>query len=226
MTPAAGSEPRAVWAFWIAAALAVVGGVAPLALGGTNRITNVVFPFGVAAIAFGACAVLYGRQGRPVITVLYVVAGLAIVYGILSMIAVPLQLAVVGTCPPQPATCSLGSEQPLTAGESSGLGFATGIGIVAILTGFYGLTVLFRSLRTPPPSSPPVRSIAPVTSRPPIESEPAPSAVAAAASKAEPEATVSDVTHESGGAANLPQSGHRRTAKPKPDSPPAANDGA
>lgn len=225
MTPAAGSEPRAVWAFWIAAALAAVGGVAPLVLGGgTNRITSVVFPFALAAIAFGACAVLYGRQGRPVITVLYVVAGLAIVYGILSMIAVPLQLAVVGTCPPQPATCSLGNEQPLTAGETSGLGFATGIGIVAILTGFYGLTVLFRSLRTPPPSSPPVRRIAPVTSRPPIESEPAP-AVASAVSMAEPEATVSGVTLE-GGAANLRESRHRRTPKPPPDSPPAANDGA
>jgi hypothetical protein len=175
VTPEAGSEPRAVWAFWIAAALAAVGGVAPLVLsGGTNRITSVVFPFAVAAIAFGACAVLYGSQGRPVLTVLYVVAGLAIVYGILSMIAVPLQLAVVGTCPPQPATCSLGNEQALTAGETSGLGFATGFGIVAILTGFYALTVLFRSLRTPRPSSPPVRRIAPVTTRAPIENEPAP----------------------------------------------------
>jgi hypothetical protein len=163
-----------VWAFWIAAALAALAGVAPLLLGGgTNRISGVVFPFALAAIAFGACAVLYRQQGRPIITLLYVVAGIAIVYGILSMVSVPLELAVIGTCPPAPATCTIGNERALSGGESSGLGFATGIGIVAILTGFYGLTVLYRSVRKPPSASPPVRRIAPVTSRTPIENEPA-----------------------------------------------------
>jgi hypothetical protein len=164
-----------MWAFWIAAALAALGGVAPLILGGaTNRISGVVFPFVVAAIAFAACAVFYRQQGRPLITLLYVVAGIAIVYGILSMVSVPLQLAVVGTCPPAPAACPVGNERGLSSDETSGLGFATGIGIVAILTGFYGLTVLFRSFRTPPPSSPPVRRIAPVSRSTPIESKPAP----------------------------------------------------
>jgi hypothetical protein len=211
VTPAAGSEPRVVWAFWIAAALAALGGIAPLVVGGgTNRITGVVFPFAVAAIAFGACAVLYRQQGRPIITLLYVVAGIAIVYGILSMISVPLELAVVGTCPPAPATCPIGNERGLTSAEMSGLGFATGIGIVAILTGFYGLTVLFRSYRMPPPSSPPARRIAPVSSRAPLENEPA---EATAAPSAEPEL-------------ELPKSAGQRTPKPASDSPPAGNKGA
>ena len=209
MTPAAGSEPRAVWAFWIAAAVAALGGFAPLVLdGGTNRISGVVFPFAVAAIAFGACAVLYRQQGRPIITLVYIVAGIAIVYGILSMVSVPLQLAVVGTCPPAPATCPIGNERGLSSGETSGVGFATGIGIVAILTGFYGLTVLFRSYRTPPPSSPPMRRIAPVSRRTRIENERAP-----AAPPPEPEL-------------ELPKSARGRTPEPAPDSPPPGNDGA
>lgn len=206
MTPAAGSQSRAVWAFWIAAALAAVGGIAPLVVGGgTNRITGVAFPFAVAAIAFGTCAVLYRQQGRPIITLLYVVAGIAIVYGILSMISVPLQLAVVGTCPPSPTTCPVGNERGLTGGESSGLGFATGIGIVAIVTGFYGLTVLYRSLRTAPPASPPVRRLPPVTDRTPIEDEPAP-------------ITPSQPDLE------LPTSTRRHPSQPPPDTPPAGND--
>jgi hypothetical protein len=207
VTTPAGSQSRAVWAFWIAAALAAVGGIAPLVVGGgTNRITGVAFPFAVAAIAFGACAVLYRQQGRPIITLLYVVAGIAIVYGILSMISVPLQLAVVGTCPPSPATCPVGNERGLTGGESSGFGFATGIGIVAIVTGFYGLTVLYRSLRTAPPASPPVRRIAPVSGRTPIEDEPAP------------------VTPSQERDLELPTSTRRLPPKPPLDSPPAGND--
>ena len=42
-------------------------------------------------------------RGRSLAATLYFVAGLAIVYGILAMVAVPLRLAVVGTCPPAPA---------------------------------------------------------------------------------------------------------------------------
>jgi hypothetical protein len=162
-------DRRLVWGFWIACALAAVGGVAPFVLGGgSNRISGVVFPFALAAIALGACAVFY-RQGRPVTTALYFVASLAIVYGILALIAVPLRLAVVGTCPPAPARCALGLERPLTGAEDTALAFAIGMGIVAILTGFFALVMLYRRHSVIPPPTPPVRRMDPVAAGPPAE---------------------------------------------------------
>jgi MFS family permease len=172
-------HPRVVWAFWIACGLAAVAGIAPLLLGGfSSRIGAVAIPFAVAAAALAGCALLH-QQGRPVATALYFLAGLAIVYGILSLIAVPLRLAVIGTCPPLPAACPAGLERPLTAGESTGLAFAIGMGIVAILTGFFGLVTLYRRSATRvEPVTPPVRRIAPVGTRP---AGAAPDAVAPAA---------------------------------------------
>jgi len=162
--------------------------------GGSNRISGVVFPFALAAIALGACAVFY-QQGRPVTTALYFVASLAIVYGILALVAVPLRLAVIGTCPPAPAQCALGLERPLTGAEDTALAFAIGMGIVAILTGFFALVMLYRRHSVIPPTAPPVRGMDPVdtsaaaeTGAPPAMSKPtvAPEPVAAEP-KPEPE---------------------------------------
>jgi hypothetical protein len=162
------------WAFWVACGLATVGGVAPFLLGGgSNRISGVIFPFALAAIALGACAVLY-QQGRPVTTGLYFVASLAIVYGILALIAVPLRLAVVGTCPPEPARCAIGLERPLTGAEDTALAFAIGMGIVAILTGFFALATLYRRQLVVPPAIPPARRIDPVVTSAPAETTPPP----------------------------------------------------
>jgi hypothetical protein len=93
-------DQRIMWAFGIAAALAVIGALAPFALtvGGHSRISVVAIPFGVAAVGLAISAVMY-QQGRTVAVALYFVAGLSVVYGILAMLAVPLRLAVVGTCP-------------------------------------------------------------------------------------------------------------------------------
>jgi len=146
--------------------------------GGSNRISGVVFPFALAAIALGACAVFY-QQGRPVTTSLYFVASLAIVYGILALVAVPLRLAVIGTCPPSPAQCALGLERPLTGAEDTALAFAIGIGIVAILTGFFALVMLYRRHSVVAPPAPPVRRVDRVATSAPPESD----APAAPASK-------------------------------------------
>lgn len=190
-------ETRVIWAFWLASGVIAAGGVVPLLLAGTSgRISGVIIPFWVAAIALAGCALLQQR-GRPVATLLYFVAGLAVVYGILSMLAVPLRLAVVGTCPPSPAQCAPGFEQPLTNGESTGIGFAIGMGIVGILVGFFGLVVLFRRLgksgaaAPATPSTPPVRRIPPVqtspaepaavSSEPPAPAEPTPAPTESAA---------------------------------------------
>jgi len=162
-SPTSRTEQRVVWAFWLACVLAVLAGIAPFVFGGgSSRLGGAVFPFVLAAIALGAGALL-STQGRPIATALYFVASLAIVYGILSMLAVPLRLAVLGTCDPQPAPCGAGLERPLTGAESTALGFAIGIGIVTILTGFFGLVTLYRRQAVAAaPSTPPTRQIAPV----------------------------------------------------------------
>src|SRR5258708_2505543 len=151
-------DPRVMWAFWIAAAVAAIGAVAPLSfsIGGHSRLWGVIVPFGIAAVALGVNAVMY-HQGRSLAATLYFIAGLAIVYGILAMAAVPLRLAVVGTCPPEPAICPLGYERPMTGAENSGLALASFCGVLAIFIGFYGLLMLYRRLRAGarPPRGPP-----------------------------------------------------------------------
>lgn len=166
-TPA--RRPIAMLAFWIAAALAATGGIGPLLLGGIgSRVSGAVIPFAVAAIGFGVCARLNPR-GRGAATALYFIAGLAIVYGILFLVAVPLRLAVLGTCLPQPSTCTPGTERPLTDGESTSIAFGIAFGIVAILAGFYGLAALYRRRAAPLSTAPPARRIAPVAAVQPGE---------------------------------------------------------
>jgi hypothetical protein len=140
---------RVMWAFWIAAAIIAIGAVAPLSfsIGGHSRLEGVIVPFGIAAVALGINAVMY-HQGRSLAATLYFVAGLAIVYGILAMVAVPLRLAVVGTCPPEPASCPVGFEPPMTDAENNGLGLASLCGVLAIFIGFSGLLMLYRRLGT------------------------------------------------------------------------------
>ncbi len=212
---------RAMWAFWIAAAIAAVGAVAPLSfsIGAHSRLQWVIVPFGIAAVVLGINAVMY-HQGRSLAATLYFVAGLAIVYGILSMVAVPLRLAVIGTCPPAPARCPLGYEQPMTSAENSGLALASFCGVLAIFVGFYGLLMLYRRLgvrplqrnlwpakppaqpataaqvapaATPPVAAAPVEAV-PVEAAPvqaaPVEVTPAPAAPRAPRSRTRPRARV------------------------------------
>jgi len=181
---------RSMWAFWIAAALTAIGAVAPLSfsIGAHSRLQWVIVPFGIAAVVLGINAVMY-HQGRSLAATLYFVAGLAIVYGILAMVAVPLRLAVVGTCPPLPARCPIGYEQAMTSAENNGLALASFCGVLAIFVGFYGLLMLYRRLGPRPrqsilwPAKPPAKpapaaEVAPAAAAPvvaaPVEAAPAP----------------------------------------------------
>lgn len=173
MNQALGPEHRSVWSLWVAAGILVLGGLMPLVFGGTSsRIASVIFPFGVAAIALGAIA-LFHTQSRTVLAVVYFVAGLAIVYGLLSMFSLPVRLAVLGTCPALPAPCTTGLERPLTDGENTGMGAAAALGIAAIFMGFFGLVTIFRR-EVVPQFTPPVRKIPPVAPAAPAKSAPAP----------------------------------------------------
>jgi hypothetical protein len=181
-------QQHAVWAFWLACGLALAAGIAPILLAGTSgRISGVIFPLWLAAVCYGACALLQ-HQGRTLATGIYFVAGLATVYGILAMSAVPLRLAVLGTCPSAPARCPAGLEQPLTNAENTGIGVAATLAIIAVLVGFFALVALYRRLSAgtvpkprgrrilpfaaaapSPPAQPPVRRIPPVTYPPAAE---------------------------------------------------------
>ena len=156
-------DSRVLWSFWVACGLAVTGGIAPmlLALGGPNRLAGAVIPYAVAAGAMAANAIMYQR-GRSLATALYFLAGVAIVYGMLLMFAVPLRLAVQGTCPDAPAVCPAGLERGLTSGEATGFTVAVFMGVLSILSGFFGLLMLYRRQPKLPVSRPMERRIAPV----------------------------------------------------------------
>jgi hypothetical protein len=174
-------------AFWIAAALAVVGAVAPqlIAIGHTNRIGGVLFPFGAAALAMAALALFY-RHGRSISALVYFLGGLAIAYGMLLLLSVPMRLAVLGSCPPAPQLCTSGLEMQLSDIEGTALTVAVAFGISALLVGFVGLAVLYRQRPAPPP--PPVwPSKSPTKSEAPAHSE-APAEPVKEATPAEPDA--------------------------------------
>lgn len=166
------AQDRVAWSFWAAGVVALVGGLLPLLIGGTSsRVANVAIPFTIAAVAFAGCGFVF-RQGRTVSAILYFLAGLGIVYGMLAMFSVPLQIAALGSCAAPPAPCAAGLMRPLTVNENTGMGFATGFGVAALFVGFFGLMVVFRRAVVLAPI-PPVRKIPPVT---PQAAEPAPAA--------------------------------------------------
>jgi hypothetical protein len=173
-------DARVLWSFWVACGLAVTAGIAPwlLAAGGPNRLAGAIIPFAVAAGAMAANALMYQR-GRSLATALYFLAGVAIVYAMLMMFAVPLRLAVGGTCPDPPAVCPAGLERGFSSGEATGFTIAIVMGMLSILSGFFGLLMLYRRQPKPPASRPMERRIAPVgaTATDPVE---APSATPAA----------------------------------------------
>src|SRR5258708_39751950 len=103
----------------------------------------------------------------------YSLARLAIVHGRSAMLTFPWPVAAIARCPPLPAACVAGLERPLTTGESNALGLAVGLGIVAILTGFFGLVTLYRrdTGARAPSSAPPERRIAAVGAKPSAPAE-------------------------------------------------------
>lgn len=165
---AAEKSQRLIWSFWLAAGVVFIGGLLPFVFGGTSsRVTGVVLPFTIAAIGLGACALLY-KQGRSLATVIYFVTGLAIVFGLLSMMSLPIRLAALGSCPIAPNPCTTGLPRVLSDGENTGMGSAAAFGIVGLLVGFVGLVTLYRQT-APPTFKPPERNIPPVAPPTPVQ---------------------------------------------------------
>ena len=219
-------------AFWVAAALAAVGGIAPLlvALGHTNRIGAVVFPFAAATVAMAVVALFY-RHGRSLSALVYFLGGLAIAYGLLLVLAVPMRLAVTGSCPPAPQSCSSGFEMQLTSQESTGLSLAVAFGILALLAGFVGLATLYRQKGpvarpavwpTLPPKPPAPQPPPEAKPEPEPEPEPAPEPELVAEPEHAPEpATVAEPEPSpppplQPAAESLPAAKPKRKRRPKP----------
>lgn len=185
----------------------------PLVVTGlSGRLTSVAGPYWVAALVLAGCALLH-VQGRVMIATLYFVAGLAIVYGMLAMFAVPLKLAVVGTCPVN-AHCPAGLQPPLTSSENSVIALAMAAGLLAIGFGFFGLITLYRGLAQAP--GVPARRIPPIT---PFGASHAPTApvVAAEPAAAEPPGEEAAPATGPGRAAGAPAG---QAELPAPEEPP------
>jgi hypothetical protein len=217
--------------FWVAAALAALGGVGPLivAIGHTNRIGAVLFPFAAATIAMAAVALFY-RHGRPLSALVYFLGGLAIAYGLLLVLAVPMRLAVTGSCPPAPQSCTSGLEMQLTSQEGTGLSIAVAFGLMSLFAGFIGLSVLYRQ-RAPaaPPPVWPSRPPEPTAPPPPPEDakpepepqpapapEPVPEPAVVSEPEPEPPPPPPPVPAMEPTAGSTPDAKPRRRRRPKP----------
>jgi hypothetical protein len=134
---------------WAAFVVALAGAVLAIAVpsGGTNRVLGAALPFAIGAAVLAANAVTWQR--RTLGALLYAAAALAILYGILLALSVPLRLAVEGTCPLASTSCPLGFEYPATAGENFAVYAATICGALALVLLFIAFELRF--LRKPRP---------------------------------------------------------------------------
>ncbi len=135
---------------WVACGVLLLGAMAALFVprGGDNRIAPAALPF-----AFGAAALVV-QALKPnnldvvirawATALLFAVAALAAVYGVMLVAAVPLRLSIEGTCPPALATCPLGFARPLSSGENLALEITLAGGVIALLLIFAALEVHYR----------------------------------------------------------------------------------
>ncbi|MFI4971799.1 MAG: hypothetical protein ACHP7H_03895 [Hyphomicrobiales bacterium] len=133
---------------WAAAAFAAAGAVVAIAspTGGANRVSGVALPLAVGAAVLAANALISLRVGRLGGGLLYAAASLAILYGMILAMSVPVRLAVEGICPPTSA-CPLGFERPASSAEIFAVYAATACGAFALALAF--VAVEARYLRTP-----------------------------------------------------------------------------
>jgi hypothetical protein len=139
----------------------------PFVFGGSSsRLVGAIVPFAIGAIGLAATAALH-NQSRATVAIVYFVAGLAIIYGLMSMFSLPLRLAALGSCPVVPAPCAGGLPRALSDGENNGIGAAAAFGIISLFIGFFGLATIYRR-HAPLPYTPPVRTIPPMPPAPVI----------------------------------------------------------
>jgi hypothetical protein len=144
----------AQWCTWAAAALAAAGGVVAIAVtaGGSNRVLAAAPPLIIGAAALVAAA-LTSRRVAWLGGLLYAAASLAVLYGMVLALLLPLRLSVEGTCPPAPSSCPLGFERPATSAENFAVYAAGAGGALAVVLTF--VAVEARYLRRSRPKRDP-----------------------------------------------------------------------
>lgn len=149
MDPNVERDPRVLRSFWISCGLVATGAIAALLLtaGGPSLILGGAISFAVAAIAMAVNALTYPR-GMGVAIGLYIIAWLAVVYGILRMIAAPIQLIVVGTCPAQ-IGCTPEFSNAFSGGEGVAIAVGIATGALALQVGLFGIRILYRGPQKP-----------------------------------------------------------------------------
>jgi hypothetical protein len=137
------------WCLWVACVLSAAGGVVALAApaGGINRLSGMALPFAVSAAAQAANALTQRRIGLWS-GLLYGAAALAILYGVILALSVPVRLTIEGSCQPAPAPCPLGFDVPITSRENVAIYAAVICGGLSLLTNFVAAELQFRPRRT------------------------------------------------------------------------------
>jgi hypothetical protein len=148
------------WCLWVGCALGVAGAALALLVpaGAINRLSGVALPFAVSAVAQAANA-LTQRRSPLWSGALYVAAGLAILYGVILAVSVPLRLTIEGSCQPAPAPCPLGFDVPITGRENLALYAAVISGVLSLVINFIAAELQFRPRRRKPDLGGPDRSL-------------------------------------------------------------------
>ena len=115
--------------------------------GGANRVSGVALPFAVSAVAQLANLLTRRRSGW-LSGLLYAVAVLAILYGVILAVSLPLRLTIEGPCQPAPAPCPLGFDLPIRAGETIAVYAAVIGGLVSMVLNFVAVELQFRPSRS------------------------------------------------------------------------------
>lgn len=130
---------------WAAGAFAAAGAVVAIAApaGGINRVSGVALPFAVGAALLAANALISLRVGW-LGGLLYAAASLAVLYGMILALSVPVRLAVEGICPPTTASCPLGFERPASSAEIFAAYAAAACGAFALALAFVAVETRYR----------------------------------------------------------------------------------
>jgi hypothetical protein len=142
------------WCLVAGCVLTAAGGVVVLVApaGGANRVSGVALPFAVSAVA-QLVNVLTRRRSPWVSGLLYAVAVLAILYGLILAVSLPLRLTIEGPCEPAPAPCPLGFDLPIRAGETIAVYAVVICGLLSMVLNFVAVELQFRPRRIRFPAS-------------------------------------------------------------------------
>jgi hypothetical protein len=115
------SDRVIVWSLWIAALVAAVAAVISVAVGltGGSQLAPVAQPLAIAVAVLIASALLHARAPVLLAGLLYAGASLALLYGIVLAMSIPVRVMIEDVCQPAPAPCPLGFQRPVTSAEAS-----------------------------------------------------------------------------------------------------------